>query len=325
MSFTPRQLTRHASILPSSETASSYPRRYGRRQKTPYVLALTILFLLTIGTRADAQEDKVSFLFSPQLWLSNIPDPGFSPPGVLDRVIFGGGHFLTRGQLQATSTFFPERGGQLAAQYRGWTPALSGQYVTYTVEDSLLTKNTQAAFNFPDGVKVNTEKIDTARIDIDSALTYFFPDVIRNVLDLSTGVGFKWIRANGDRTLEGINGFFPQQYMKVDGTASNAANFTQNFYGATLPTTFSFRLTDQGQLLLPITASPFLGYEHNSDEVNGAQSKFAYGGTFDVGLRYVFESGAAVYIGYRAQVIQGTALYFAQGPFFNFSYRFGGK
>jgi hypothetical protein len=51
------------------------------------------------------------------------------------------------------------------------------------------------------GAKLFTEKISTDRVDTDAAATYLFPDVIKDVLDVTTGLGFKWIRASGQRTL----------------------------------------------------------------------------------------------------------------------------
>jgi hypothetical protein len=192
----------------------------------------------------------------------------------------------------------------------------------------------------PAGTKVNTEIINTDRTDVDFTLSYFFPDVVRDVLDVSAGGGLKWIRASGHRSLAdttfnpsldyiarpfGASSFGPNAPPNSFGRVTNRASFLANYYGATIPTTFTFHLTSSGKWLLPVTASPFLGWEGNSDQVNGWKTAFAYGGTFDAGVRYVFDNGIAMYMGYRAQVIQGVNLYFAQGPFFNMSVRFGGK
>ena len=278
----------------------------------------------------EAQEDKLSFVFTPQLWLSNIPKSGFSPPAKLSAVPyrFTGdiSGLLRDGQTDPTSIFFPQWGGQFAAQYHQWTLGVAAQYVSYeTRTDILATEKLFETSGIPEGTKINTENIRTDRVDVDLTLTYFIPDVIRDVLDVSAGAGFKWIRASGHRLLTGNNQFQALDYQLKNGNFVNKASFLDNLYGATIPTTLNFHLTRDSKWLIPVTMTPFLGYEGNSDQVNGWKSSFAYGGTFDAGIRYVFDNGVALYGGYRAQVIQGNNLYFAQGPLFNVSVRFGGK
>jgi len=75
----------------------------------------------------------------------------------------------------------------------------------------------------------------------------------------------------------------------------------------------------------PITMSPFLGYEQRSDQILGPAKSFAYGGSFDIGVRYIFSNGVGVYVGWRGQAFNGNDLWFSQGPLFNLSVALGGK
>lgn len=346
------------------------------------------LLLLTVAG-VEAQEDKWSFIFTPQVWFENVRNSGFaasnnaggalfpnpaSPTGLLFAVVPSTA--LDSTGADPTSTFFPQWGGQFAAQRGPWTFGLAAQYLSFETTNAFTTTdrtfpcnlgplNPQGFFTLVNcrfspgvqGAKLYTETVNTDRVDVDLTATYFFPDVIKDVLDVTTGLGFKWIRASGHRTLtnndtgSGLgNAFFstppsvnyilkkcgnPLSFATTsnalagagppDGCLTNRASFLDQYYGATIPTTLNFHLTRDGKWLLPLTMTPFLGSEGRSDEVLGWQSSFAYGGTFDVGVRYVFESGIAVYGGWRGQAIQGNNLFFAQGPVFNMSVRFGGK
>jgi len=71
--------------------------------------------------------------------------------------------------------------------------------------------------------------------------------------------------------------------------------------------------------------SPFLGYESRSDKVLGPATSFAYGGTCDIGVRYIFSNGIGVYVGWRGQACNGIDLWFSQGPLFNLPVALGGK
>lgn len=344
--------------------------------KPAMLLALVVLVSLCLVTGVQAQDDQWSFVFTPQLWMANIPENGFAPPARIGATAFSAltqvqgvtrqvavsvtEQSITRGDSDPSSMFYPQWGGQIAAQFRQWTIAAGAQYVSFETTTSLIRSDGPltcqfttpgpgqpvgvsfpcqiqgATVNVNPGAILGTEKIRTDRTDVDLILSYFIPDVIKDVLDVSIGGGFKWIRASGQRVLINTAGnpappfgisntLAPLQYTYADGRQSNSASFLDNFYGATIPTSLSFQLTRDKKWLLPVTAVPFLGYERQDDQVNGVKTAFAYGGTFDAGVRYVFDNGVALYAGYRAQVIQGVERYFAQGPLFNMSVRFGGR
>ena len=201
------------------------------------------------------------------------------------------------------------------------------------------------------GAKLFTEKISTDRVDTDAAATYLFPDVIKDVLDVTTGLGFKWIRASGQRTLinsgahtnsfPGVPSFSyilkscgnPQAFASSIDAGSldpgncqrNQASYLDQFYGMTIPSAFTLHLSRESNWHVPITISPFLGYEQRVDQVLGAANSFAAGGSFDIGVRYIFSNGIGVYAGWRGQVFNGNNLFFSQGPLFNLSVALGGK
>jgi hypothetical protein len=319
---------------------------------------------------AEAQDDTWSFVFTPQVWLENIPKSGFSAASNA-----GGGLFGTPAgrtvfvsvpttALETTgadpkSTFYPQWGGQFAAQRGPWTFGVGAQYVRFeTTQDFFTTNQTFPCFLGPNcgfgpldqGKRLFTEVINTDRLDVDVTATYRFADVVKDRLDVTTGLGFKWIRASGHReltnrgnTFGGLSGdltpltYFlekcgdPAAFFTLlntnparvpSGCLANRASFLDQHFGLTIPTTLNVHILGSGKLMLPIAAAPFIGYETRTDEVNGAQRSLAYGGTFDAGLRYVFDNGVAAYVGYRGQAIQGNDLFFAHGPLFNMSIRF---
>ncbi|MGH9363908.1 MAG: hypothetical protein ACRD1B_01390 [Thermoanaerobaculia bacterium] len=344
------------------------------------LLLAVALFLLPVAG-VEAQEDKWSFVLTPQVWFANIPKSGFAAANNVGGAVFNGslqnqGPFLP-GQYAVvpssnldssgadpTSVFFPQWGAQLAAQHGRWTFGLAAQYVSFEtsndffVSDRLFTNSLGSSFfnQLLLGQKLYTEVINTDRIDVDLTGTYFFPDVIKDLLDVTAGLGFKWIRASGHRTLTNVNAKLfiaggagvpnvnyilkscgdPNAFESTTNRVGspnidpgncqrNRASFLDQHYGATFPTTFNVHLTRDGKWLLPVTMTPFLGYEERTDQVLGPDNAFAYGGTFDAGVRYVFDNGVAIYAGYRGQAIQGINLFFAQGPLVNMSVRFGGK
>lgn len=337
-------------------------------------LAPGLLLLTVAGVEA---QDKWSFVFTPQVWFENVRNNGFAASNNASG--FSQSSFLQIVPSTAldstgadpTSTFFPQWGGQFAAQRGPWTFGVAAQYLSFETSNTFSTTGatfpcspgfpfciagTPVSFNPPfRGQTLYTEIINTDRTDVDVTATYFFPDVIKDVLDVTTGLGFKWIRASGHRTISDANtgvlganfsvfATTPAQYIRKncgnlnsfvstfnktlnapDNCLTNRASFLDQYYGATIPTTLNFHLAQDGKWLLPLTMTPFLGFEGSSDQVLGWQSSFAYGGTFDVGVRYVFDNGVAVYGGWRGQAIQGINMFFAQGPVFNMSVRFGGK
>ncbi len=325
------------------------------------------LLLFTVAG-VDAQ-DKWSFVLTPQVWFENIRNNGFAASNNAGGGLCTIGGFqcflgmpsdsLSNTGAEPTSTFFPQWGAQFAAQYGRWTFGVAGQYVSFETSNTFsFTDKKLPVLVFAPGLPVvqaavssqfigttaYTEIINTDRVDVDLTATYFFPDVIKDIMDVTTGLGFKWIRASGHRSISDNNSPFtvgaPVNYilhrngcqgslqtavLQSSTCLQNRASFLDQFYGATIPTTLNFHLTRDGNWLLPLTMTPFLGTEGRSDDVTGWQTSFAYGGTFDVGVRYVFENGVAAYAGWRGQAIHGNNLFFAQGPLVNLSVRFGGK
>ena len=338
------------------------------------------LLLLTVAG-VEAQ-DTWSFYVTPQVWLENVRNSGFAATTNAGGTgsLQGAGYvvvpttYLRTDGSQPTSDFFPQWGGQFAAQYGRWTFGVASQYLHYETTQDFFIQAQSIVFcgaaplpgggacpgpgetaHFPSsliGAKLFTEKISTDRVDTDAAATYLFPDVIKDVLDVTTGLGFKWIRASGQRTLinngahvTSVPSFSyilkscgnPQSFAtSINNTPAGAAvdpgncqrtqtSFLDQFYGMTIPTTFNLHRSRESNWQVPITISPFLGYEQRVDQVLGAANSFAAGGSFDIGVRYIFSNGIGVYAGWRGQVFNGNNLFFSQGPLFNLSVALGGK
>jgi hypothetical protein len=208
--------------------------------------------------------------------------------------------------------------------------------------------------------RVSQEFIDTDRFDFDLSLSYFLPDVVKDRLDTNIGLGFKFIYANGQRNF--ANGFPSPQLgtppfgflyfvcnentniISVATLASGACRLEDQvsqqsyLYAMTIPLSFNVHLTPDKKLYLPFNVSPLVGAETRNDYGVVYSTKtianqlviqredgtaFAYGVTADVGARYVFDNGIALYGGFRVQFIEGHNQYLAWGPIVNMSVRFG--
>ena len=272
----------------------------------------------------------------------------------------------------------PQGGIQVAAQRGRWTLAGAFQYVNFEVDD-----RKTAAIDFracipngaggacadvPAGFPYATEHLNTTRLDFDLAATYFIPDVIPDRLDLSVGGGFKFIYATTSRQFEpsqltftplrlgepGFNGktfqaSAPSGYFQChrddlsDCVNQRRVKTKDYFYGATVPIGLFTHLSRDGQWLLPLSISPFLGVENRDDQdvvyarvadpttASGLRAKrldgvtFAYGGTVDVTLRWIMDDRLSWYAGVRGQYIKGHTEYLAYGPIVGMSLRFGGR
>ncbi|HEV8456893.1 MAG TPA: hypothetical protein VGR44_01235 [Methylomirabilota bacterium] len=331
-------------------------------------LLAPLLMLGAPGLAGAQEEQKLRFVFTPQVWFTNIPQNGFAAAAAGGSVQapfgFPFASFdvsdLDRQGPDPTSGLFPQWGGQFAVQYGRWTAGLAAQYASFEHRTHLLsgenTKLNAVSGGFPTqfdlqapcsnpalniapcGTKLQTEIIRTDRVDIDLTLSYFFPDVFKDLMDLSLGGGFKWVRASGHRQLVDNFTFIAGDYClkehdfpardtpanQVCGRV-NKASFLDNTYAATFPTTFNFHLTQSGKWLLPFTATPLIGWQERVDEVFGYSTSTAYGGTLDLGVRYVLDNGVAIYVGYRGQAIIGINRYVAHGPLINMSVPLGGK
>jgi hypothetical protein len=328
-------------------------------------LAWAVALVLTAGgpRPADAQDDNGwSVVFTPQVWLSHIPENGFAGPPLGGIIGINGTPSAPNPNLltvnsEPTAALNPQWGGQLAFQRGLWTFGVAAQYVSFE------TRNTVTARygNLPvgnvtvgKGQTVVQEFIDTDRFDLDLTLSYFLPDTIKDVLDINAGVGFKFIYASASRTAN--NGVadaqgIPTQFTYVICNDDNLpvtgcpqrdrVSLDDYYYGATLPVTFNFHLGESKKWFLPFSVSPFLGaetrYDHNvvyatvgaPGTLLGVKPKrldgtsFAYGGTADLGVRYIFDNGIALYGGFRVQYLEGLEQYLAWGPMVNMSVRFG--
>jgi hypothetical protein len=329
------------------------------RGRLALLLLMTSVFLLGLVGPADAQE-QLRFVFTPQVWLANIPHNGFAAAG-------GGGSFagfgfsvddLQKDGPDPTSILFPQWGGQFAVQWGRWTFGVAGQYISFEhrtdlraspdakgIFDGRPTGFPADVFSLPCGPLtvpcgdiVATEIIRTDRVDIDLTATYFFPDVVAGLLDVNAGAGFKWVRTSGHRQFVDNESFLALDYclkgqdIRAQNTPGNEvctlvnkASFLDNIYAVTFPTTLNFHLSRDGKWLLPFTATPLVGWQERTDQVFGYSSSIAYGGSLDAGIRYVFDNGIALYAGYRGQAIIGINRQVAHGPLFNMSVVFGGK
>ena len=123
------------------------------------------------------------------------------------------------------------------------------------------------------GAKLFTEKISADRVDTDATATYLSPDVIKDVLYVTTGLRFKWIRVSAQRTLinNGAHLLFANgtgvpnvnYILKTCGNVQSLAtsinaqvaagtsidsgncqrtqtSFLDQFYGMIIPSTFTF-------------------------------------------------------------------------------------
>src|SRR5438128_4350856 len=115
------------------------------------LLFLTLGLLLPTATRADAQDEKWSFVITPQVWVPHIEKNGFAPPGAIGGSFAicanprGSGNCENNSFQGENSTpvdeFNPQWGVQLAAQKGRWTLAGSFQYVSFTTQSDLILRS----------------------------------------------------------------------------------------------------------------------------------------------------------------------------------------
>ena len=101
--------------------------------------------------------------------------------------------------------------------FRSWTLSGAFQYVAFET-DTDLTANARLTAcliiiqnqcgaqtlpgEIPKGFSIGKEHLNTTRIDMDFAATYFVPDVSKDRLDLTVGAGFKFFYATTSRQFE---------------------------------------------------------------------------------------------------------------------------
>lgn len=328
------------------------------------VVAGSLTSLIT--TPASAQDDSWSFLFTPQVWFSHVPENGFAAAPTVNPIAGAAiTSMFTAVASSPTAALDPQWGGQLAAQRSLWSFAVGVQYVSFgTRNDINATQSFElplangSTLSVPQGATIAQEFVNTDRFDLDLAFSRFFRDVIEDRLDLNAGLGFKFIYASASRSFANSistpTGPLPVTYFQCTGTTFNFGNPSMNtncrsrtrvaeddyLYGVTIPVTFNVHLSEDRRWFAPISISPFFGVENRNDynvvyqttptstpgvdrivRLDGAT--FAVGATADAGVRYMFDSGIAIYGGFRVQFIDGHQQYLAWGPIVNMSVRFG--
>src|SRR6266849_9475976 len=89
-------------------------------------LLAPLLMLGSVGLAGAQEEQKLRFVFTPQVWLTNIPKNGFaSAAGGGTAITFADVNALDRRGPDPTSGLFPQWGGQFAVQYGRWTAGLA--------------------------------------------------------------------------------------------------------------------------------------------------------------------------------------------------------
>jgi hypothetical protein len=348
----------------------------GRHRRLQGVLICLILAAgsLAAGAPASAQtDDSWSFVITPQVWVSHIAKNGFaSPPNSSlagQFLIVNPDGTILQNPFSVSSSpnesVNPQWGVQMAAQKGRLTLAAGFQYVTFETRNDLTYVNPQGFPVCAGDICVNSgqrwaqEFVDTTRMDVDLSASYFFPDLWKDRLDASLGVGFKFIYASASRdfgnlsqTAAIINGASPGLYTICGqndcsdiGSRDRVKEFSQ-IYGVTFPMNVTVHLTRDSRWLLPFSIIPLIGFEHRNDRsivydvtlppdvfadpftvtVNRRDgNKFAYGFTSDLSVRYIINETLSAYAGFRVQYINSFDKYLAYGPLVGMSVRFGGK
>jgi hypothetical protein len=260
-------------------------------------------------------EDKWSFVLTPQVWVAHIAKNGFNAANALPTTQFD--LALTQNPWDVTNSqpdngVNPQWGLQFAAQKGRWTLAGSVQYVTFETRNTLTMNNTYPVLCPPPppgappgfagffpvcapaavgplaqypGQQGAQEFVSTTRVDTDFSASYFFPDVVKDRIDMSLGVGLKFIYADSNRQFSNMSPFVavensatpPGLYMlcasdncrnaqgRFDATFQQKVKSTDYIYGITFPISTIISLTQDKKWLLPFNVSPFVGAETRDD------------------------------------------------------------
>jgi hypothetical protein len=214
------------------------------------------------------------------------------------------------------------------------------------------------------GERWSQEFVNTTRMDVDLSASYFFPDVVKDWVDASLGGGFKFIYASASRefansspTAASVGAAGGGLYTICvqddcsDATGRSRVKQQSYLYAATFPMNATLHLTRDAKWLLPFSITPLIGAETRNDRnivyslsapantsdlpFNGGSTpfkvnredgtKFAYGVTGDMTVRWLINETFSAYAGMRVQYINGHDKYLAYGPLVGMSVRFGGK
>jgi hypothetical protein len=272
---------------------------------------------LEAHTPAWAQGDGWSFVVTPQVWISHIAKNGFaSAPNSANTggLAIGTPTSPTTVDIQQqpfpsqsspNEVLDPQWGIQFAAQKGRWTLAGAFQYVSFETRNDISYFNPAGtpfcfmAFCIDSGQPYAQELVDTTRMDVDLSGSYFFPDVVKDRVDVSLGAGFKFIYASASRQYSNLStaaasinaGLFgagpglysacPKDSITIPASSATVSNPVgllppncqardrvdqQSYlYAATFPINATLHLTHDAKWLLPFNVTPLLGAEIRND------------------------------------------------------------
>jgi hypothetical protein len=270
--------------------------------------ALAILSLLALAAAPAWGQvgDEWSFVVTPQVWLSHIAKNGFAAAPNSGAVAAGMYPFFND-TVTADTPFpsvsrskndvSPQWGLQLAAQRGRLTLAGAFQIVNFTTYNDITfapqeegarlcaVANSQSAC-VGSGDRWAREVVDTTRLDVDVAASYFFPGVVANRIDVSVGAGLKFIYASAERRYTRLSGtaatlqklVFLNVFSDLSGlytgcsddacisrTSHQRAKERSFLYGLTVPVSATLLVTDDARWRLGLGVIPMIGAETRDD------------------------------------------------------------
>src|SRR6185369_8938182 len=166
---------------------------------------------------ADEEEEGWTFVITPQLWAPHIDSGGFAGNSNLQTVSnvlaangISDGRFKGANS-EAVDDLDLQWGFQLGAKKGRWAIGLSYQSSDFETRTDMVYHGT--GFSDPNvgslspGEVAAQEFVNTSRTDVDFAMSYTFPDVVPNRLDLAAGLGLKMIYADSVRYYSNLNQF----------------------------------------------------------------------------------------------------------------------
>ncbi|MGH7334355.1 MAG: hypothetical protein ACREKS_16755 [Candidatus Rokuibacteriota bacterium] len=262
-----------------------------RRFVLDLIMAVVAASLTVLLTRPASGQEPWSFVFTPQVWLSHIPENGFAAAPTVNTLAGAAvTSMVTTVESSPTAALDPQWGGQLAALRDPWSFAIAVQYVSFGTRNDI---NTRQAFSLPlqnssllfvpQGVTIVQEFVNTDRLDLDLAVSRFFRDVVEDRLDVNAGLGFKFIYASASRNFANAivtpTGPLPITYFQCTGAAFNFSGPSMNancrsrtrvaeddyVYGLTVPVSFNVHLDDNRKWFALINIIPLFGMENRND------------------------------------------------------------
>jgi hypothetical protein len=182
----------------------------------PIRLAVTLIVaswpLFMIVEDVVAQENPWSFFVTTQAWISHIAKNGLAPASTIAGAepIVDRSATIVRSPFavensQPVNSLDPQWGLQVLALRDRLTLGGAFQYVAFETRNDLFYKSSNTGPHcyvsscITPGARVAQEFLDTTRIDMDFAASYYFPDVVPTRMDASIGGGLKLIYASASR------------------------------------------------------------------------------------------------------------------------------